>query len=284
MINNSSNQQYQNNADGAQLGGGTVTRILKWLGADITMTGSGTNVYTFPSANDTLVGRASVDTITGKKTFNTATGGTTINFAAGSAPTSPVEGDMWADSTQKTVTMFVDGLKQTAPGILFTQTADKSVTNTTSETSIIGTGIGTLTLPANFFSVGKTIRITVSGVYSTVAVTGDTVTIKVKYGSTVIGSTATTSLLAGASNLYFWAECLITCRSLGASGTVQISGGTTYNISTVGGLAEDPMNNGAATTTVDTTASSLLDVTVTHSAANASNTVKSLVSSFEVLN
>lgn len=218
-------------------------------------------------------------TLSGSTTTRSA-----MNMVAGTAPTSPIEGDMWADTTQKTMIMFNDGIKQAASTNLFTQTADKSVTNTVTETSIVGTGVGGLTLPANFFVAGKTIRIQISGVYSTVAVTGDTITIKIKYGSTVIGSVATTSLLAGASNLFFWGEALITCRSTGASGSVQISGGITYNISTVGGLAEDAINNGAATTTLDTTASGLLDVTVTHSAANASNSVKSLVSNFEVLN
>jgi len=66
MTQNSSNQDYQNNADGAQLGGGVTKRILKWLGANITITGSGTNTYTMPSSTDTLVGRASTDTLTNK--------------------------------------------------------------------------------------------------------------------------------------------------------------------------------------------------------------------------
>lgn len=66
MTQNSSNQDYQNNADGAQIAGGTVKRILKWLGANITLTGSGTNTYTFPASSDTLLGRDSTDTVTGK--------------------------------------------------------------------------------------------------------------------------------------------------------------------------------------------------------------------------
>lgn len=174
------------------------------------------------------------------------------------------------------------GTDMTISGSLFAQTADKSVTNTLTETSIVGTGTGSLTLPANFWTVGRTVRITMSGVYSTVAVTGDTVTIKVKYGSTVIASQATTSLLAGATNLFWWADALITCRSIGASGTVQISGGVTYQTGVSGTIVENELNNSAGTTTIDTTASALLDVSVTHSAANASNTVKSLVGSFKV--
>lgn len=196
---------------------------------------------------------------------------------------STTEGDFWSDSTQKSLATFTDGIKQMLSGCVFTQTADKTVANTLTETSIVGTGVGGLTLPANFFVAGKTVRITMSGVYSTVAVTGDTVTIKIKYGSTVLASKATTALVTGGTNLAWFADALITCRSTGASGTVQVSGGIRYQIAG-SAIIEDELNNGVTTTTLDTTASGLLDVTVTHGAANASNTVKSLVSSFEVLN
>lgn len=64
--NNSQNSEYANNADGAQIAGGTVKRILKWLGANITITGSGSNTYSFPASSDTLLGRDSTDTVTNK--------------------------------------------------------------------------------------------------------------------------------------------------------------------------------------------------------------------------
>lgn len=64
--NNSDNSSFVNNADGFALGGGTTKRTLTHTGADITLTGSGTNVYTFPAATDTLVARTSTDTLTNK--------------------------------------------------------------------------------------------------------------------------------------------------------------------------------------------------------------------------
>jgi hypothetical protein len=57
-----------NNADGAQISGGTTARILKWLGAAVTLTGSGTNVYTFPAATDTLAGLGTAQTFTATQT------------------------------------------------------------------------------------------------------------------------------------------------------------------------------------------------------------------------
>lgn len=59
-----------NNADGAQISGGTVARILKWIGAGITLTGSGTNVYTFPASTDTLAGLGTAQTFTAIQTMS----------------------------------------------------------------------------------------------------------------------------------------------------------------------------------------------------------------------
>lgn len=220
-------------------------------------------------------------TYIGLQTFNNG-----LSLASIAALSS--EGNVWKDSTQKSVGAYVDGLKQMLSGCIFTQTADKTVANTTTETSIVGTGVGGLTLPANFFVAGKTIRIALSGVYSTVAVTGDTVTIKVKYGSTVLALKATSALVTGGTNLFWGAEILVICRSTGGSGTVQVSGGVEYQIASAVTVT-DELNHpsgtaGGGTATIDTTASALLDVTITHSAANAANTVKSLVGLFEVLN
>lgn len=80
--NNSSNQDYTNNSDGFDLSGGTTKRKLTLTGADITLTGSGSNTYTYPASTDTLVGRASTDTLTNKTltapVINTATIGTSL--------------------------------------------------------------------------------------------------------------------------------------------------------------------------------------------------------------
>lgn len=172
----------------------------------------------------------------------------------------------------------------TVPQTLFTQTADKTVSNTVTETSIIGTGTGSLTLPANFFTTGKTIRLRVGGIYSTPALSTPSVVIKLKYGSTTIATVTTTGLLAGASALKFEGEAVITCRSTGASGTVMVHGDVEYAIGVAGQIAIDTLNNGGATTTVDTTASSLLDITVTWDSATSTRIVTSTASIFDSLN
>lgn len=52
--NNSSNQQFSNNADGLTLKGGTTPRAITVTGGDVTIAGSGSNTYTFPSITSVL--------------------------------------------------------------------------------------------------------------------------------------------------------------------------------------------------------------------------------------
>lgn len=228
------------------------------------------------------IGIASPTAVLGLSASTTARA--SLNIAAGPAPTSPVEGDMWADSTQKAIYMYADGVKQSGPGVLFTQTADKTVTNTVTETSIMGTGVGTATLPANFFVAGKTVRFRIGGVYSTPSLATPSVIVKVKYGATVIATVTTTALLSGATNLEFDGEVAITCRTTGSSGTVMVHGDIEYATGVAGTIAVDPLNNAGATTTINTTTSNALDVTIQWDTATATRIVKSTVTTIEVLN
>lgn len=91
-VNNGSNQNYANNSDGWQLSGGTTARKLTVTGADMTMTGSGSNVYTMPASTDTLVGRVSTDTMA-NKTFDSSSPtaffypGMLLSYTGRAAPT-----------------------------------------------------------------------------------------------------------------------------------------------------------------------------------------------------
>jgi|CXWL01.1.fsa_nt_gi microcystin-dependent protein len=52
--NNSVNMGIQENADGGEIQLGVIKRILRWLGSTIILTGSGSNVYTFPNQSGTV--------------------------------------------------------------------------------------------------------------------------------------------------------------------------------------------------------------------------------------
>lgn len=168
---------------------------------------------------------------------------------------------------------------------LFTATADKTVANTTTQTSLIGTGVGTLTLPANCLTAGRSVRIKLYGFYEA-RNNVDTLNFRAKLGSTVVTSTLLTDLdLSGSTNVYWELEAIITCRTVGVSGTV------------VGQIrmlhfADDPSANdtvfgtGNFTTnavTVDTTGTLALDLTGEWSSAEVENTITSTNATVELL-
>lgn len=155
---------------------------------------------------------------------------------------------------------------------LFSQTADATVANTITETSIIGTGIGSVTLPANALTVGKVINVLGGGIFSTTGLT-PSLTVKVKLGSTVLATVAISDLLGSATGAPFQFNLMIVPRSTGVSGSVQITGNINYSSTTLTGRGFARLDNGGTAITVDTTISQAFDATGTWSAASASNSV-----------
>lgn len=256
--------------NGTKFGTGTTQKIGFWNATPIVQPAN-------TVAIDTLLANTGLRASGGAANFAT-------KLQIPSLAASTTEGDFWSDSTQKSLATFTDGIKAMLSGCVFTQTADKTVTNTVTETSLIGTGVGTMTLPANFFVAGKTIRLRIGGIYTTPAVATPSVVVKVKYGSTVIATVTTTSLLSGATNLEFDGEILITCRTTGGSGSVMCHGDIEYSTGLAGTIAVDPLNNAGAATTIDTTGANALDVTITWDSATATRSVKSTVTTVEILN
>jgi len=139
---------------------------------------------------------------------------------------------------------------------LFAQTADSAtVTNTTTETSIVGTGVGSLTVPANSFVVGDSYHAKIGGVIS--AQNGDDITINIKAGSTTLATTGALDLEATTSMAW---ECEIdfTIATVGASGSICTNGNFAYNRNT--GTLEGYVFQDVVT--FDTTVDNTLDITV----------------------
>lgn len=81
------------------------------------------------------------------------------------------------------------------------------------------------TLPANFFSVGKVLRITAYGNLSNIVTTPGTVVFQVKLGSVVAFTTGTMQLSTTAHvALPFKLEILLTCRSIGSGTSATLMG------------------------------------------------------------
>lgn len=169
---------------------------------------------------------------------------------------------------------------------LFVQTADVILTNTVTETSIVGSGVGSKTLVAGFFNApGKVLRVRLAGIYSTPAIVSSSVTIKIKIGTTVIATGTTTAIATGATNLRFIGDAIITCRTSGVSGVLSIDSAIVYNVTGSDIPVSDPLNNAGATiTAIDLTGSLLFDITAAWDSATTTRIAQSTSCVIEGLN
>ena len=180
--------------------------------------------------------------------------------------------------------MFVgtaSGITQWVNGTVFTQTNTVTVSNTTTESTVLGTGIGTKTIPANFLTAGKTIRLIVRGYMNETST--PTIRIRLKVGSvTVFDSNPVTINALGGTDKYFDAIFDITCRTTGTTGTVMPQGRWLYTANS--GVTS--VINGAVTakSTINTTISNALDLTVEWGTASTSNNVNATNCSIEIIN
>ena len=159
-------------------------------------------------------------------------------------------------------------------GGLFAQTANSTpVTGTTTETTLIDGGVGSLTVPANFFKVGDSFVGSMGGIIS--AVNNEDIRIRVKSGSVLLGDTGLFRL-GQATNQHWDLQLRFTIRALGAAGVASIAsfGQFTYSkdaSDTFEGEDYSTVNN----TTFDTTISNTLNITVQWASNNAGNNIYS---------
>lgn len=193
--------------------------------------------------------------------------GSQIRLGAGGAGTGSVDGDIWNDNSNKAIKVYSNGIAHTVTGGFFAQTSSVTVGNTTTETTVTSTGQGTLTLPANFFTVGKTLEYVFSGFYTTTGT--PTLNFKFKYGSTVYVATGTVTLPAIGSNSLFVGRIKVTCRTVGASGTIFVQGYLDYRGTTVT-LAQMVSTSAQ---TINTTTTQAATLTAQWGTANVANTL-----------
>lgn len=140
-----------------------------------------------------------------------------------------------------------------------------AVANTVVETTLFGSGVGSLTFPANFFYVARAIEIDLTGIMGTTGT--PTLQLKVKLGGSTLIDTTALTMPSGITNRQWRLWALITCQAEGASGSFRGQGRFERHQSTDGAPS-------TAGTTLDTTGALTLDVTATWGTANASNTIQ----------
>ena len=159
-------------------------------------------------------------------------------------------------------------------GGLFAQTANSTpITGTTTESTLINGGVGTLTVPANAFSVGDSFRGDFGGLMSTG--NNQTIRIRVKSGSVVFVDSGAQTINNVSNNV--WSLSIdFTVRQIGPAGTASIVTLATFNYAkTVNGTVEGFSFNTINNTTFDTTINNTLNVTVQWGSTSGLNTIYS---------
>lgn len=157
---------------------------------------------------------------------------------------------------------------------LYAQTYDSTpITATTSELSLIGAGLGTLSVPANSFKVGDSF---VAKLYGHITCVGTaTIEIRIKSGSVLLADTGVIALDV-TTNKHWNIEVNFTIRSLGIASVGSIVSGGLFSYIKNSGLNFEgsnfvTLNN----TTFDTTILNTLDVTAQWNTNNAGNNIYS---------
>ncbi len=156
-----------------------------------------------------------------------------------------------------------------AGSTLFSATSSVTVTATT-PTTLIGTVIGSTTVPATTFTAGQFLQFVAQGFYSTPA-TATSLTIDLKISGTTRISTGAIVTLPSVTNGTWRLICGVTTRTTGASGT-QIANCIFETTGATLTPGEAPLQT-SSTWTIDTTVTNAIDLQATWSTVIGAPTI-----------
>ena len=179
-----------------------------------------------------------------------------------------------ADSGGETV-VTIPGAPSTVSYGLFAQTANSTIiTNTTTESSLINGGVGTLTIPANGFQVGDSFSCVLIGHLSCVGTA--TLQIRVKTASGILLADTGAMAMSLTANKHWKLNVDFTVRTLGAATVASIASGGLFAYTKNSGLNFEGVNFSIVNnTTFDTTVSNTLVITAQWNTNNAGNSIYS---------
>lgn len=207
-------------------------------------------------------------------------------FAATTIPGASItNGMMWNDTTQKALKYTNTSASTTLSGVMWT-VKDSSNTNTSSlPVSLFddAKGIGTLQIPANFLTVGKTIFVVMAGTFTTTGTPFVVSSITVGGTAVAAASGPITMGVAPTTNASFMMQVVFTCYSTGTSGVVRGSGGLEFfNTGAVG--TNIHMRFPTTVPTVNTTIANAIQWSFQWGTSSSSNGISLLNGFVEVKN
>ena len=221
-----------------------------------------------------------------------------LNFVAGNATQCPLlftSGTL--NTTAQSGALEYDGKnlyftpvsnRRSVELVAFTGTQSITVANSGAATSLIGTGVGSMTMKSGSQVAGKTLHLHLEGILSTGALTNG-ITFTLIYGGTtfasdVIGSGGLVSVSSGAYTI----DCYIQLQSIAANvGTFVVGGRGFVTTSVTSGLStmvNFDLNNGGSTVTKATNADELVDFQITWATGLVANTITNNVITMEIIN
>lgn len=194
-----------------------------------------------------------------------------------------VENDLSVSSMTANKAAFTDSNKKlvsglAGPAVNWTAAETVTVANTTTETTLLSTGLGSKTIAANILKAGSVVRYTILGNFNGDAVSPGTYDLSIKLGSHASNMTLTN--FAGGAHTWVQ-EGSYTIYGAGAnvawSHTRKLFG-------TIAGANTVQLGHFYSATGFDTTATHAFDVTVDPSVADADNNISTLTVTLETLN
>jgi hypothetical protein len=169
-----------------------------------------------------------------------------------------------------------------------------AVANSTAEAIMVPD----ITIPANYMEPNRTLKYTLIGKISTVITTPGTIIHRLRWGGVAGTALATSGAYApdptaASTDLTFWIEWLLTCRTAGATGTMfcvgtrQIADYDDATVTTIIGnlnMMLMPASAPAAVSSLDTTVAKALSPTVQFSVAGAGTTTTTMMAFLESMN
>lgn len=157
---------------------------------------------------------------------------------------------------------------------LFAQTGNSiTVSGTTVESTLVGDGVGTLSVPANGFQVGDSFMGRMVGHMS--SKNNVTIRIRIKSGSTILGDTGLLTI-PQTTNKHYTIDLNFTIRALGAATVASIVSGIVFTYSKDASNAFEGSDFSLVNdTTFDTTIDNTLNLTVQWGTTDTENVIYS---------